>query len=359
MSQAFSGGQGLPAASGAASPGDSDLSTPFGASPYGGGQAGSPPLPVPGLPSTTSSPPPATATPPAQRPATQYPPVTRTPTATAPTGGSGSSASRVYHTDELMTGIMKRPGSSNLSGTPVRLEQVVASGGDRSQQTQRINAYWDLCSSVADYYLGLHEASELNRHQQRLGGRNAEISQAAQQWQTRIGTSQLAAVAAQRRLAALMGASSLPLPGDLPLCGEYNTKYPQAFAGRDSQEARVLDQLIPLRYAELASAAAEVSRLQDFLQDVNQQSVGGEGVLKAFQLLALQRRAFVQIAKDYNRQITRYTELSTPGNIATGRLVAMLVERTRTASAPQTSSAQSSAAGMPPTRPQTFRRGLQ
>ena len=45
----------------------------------------------------------------------------------------------------------------------------------------------------------------------------------------------------------------------------------------------------------------------------------------ALELLALNRRAFVQIAKDYNLQISRYTRLATPGDIDTGRLVAMLI----------------------------------
>lgn len=222
---------------------------------------------------------------------------------------------------------MRAPSDSQLSGQPVGLEQVVSNARTRTAQTHRINAYWTLCSTTADYYLGLAEAKELAVEAKRTGGASAAINRALDQWRTRNRTSHLAAVAAQRRLAHLMGSAAAPLPGDLPLCGAYNTRYSQVFAGRSSEEARNLDQLIPLRFAELKTASARVAQTRQFASKVKDRDQTGEGMLMALELLALNRRAFVQIAKDYNRQISRYTELSTPGNIATPRLVAMLVER--------------------------------
>jgi hypothetical protein len=52
------------------------------------------------------------------------------------------------------------------------------------------------------------------------------------------------------------------------------------------------------------------------------------------ELLALRRRAFVQIAKDYNLRIAHYTELSTPGVQPTTQLVAMLIKTSSNASTP-------------------------
>ncbi len=43
--------------------------------------------------------------------------------------------------------------------------------------------------------------------------------------------------------------------------------------------------------------------------------------------MALNRRAFVQLVKDYNRRINRYTQLSWPRRVEVNNLVAMLVER--------------------------------
>lgn len=48
-------------------------------------------------------------------------------------------------------------------------------------------------------------------------------------------------------------------------------------------------------------------------------------MIRALELLALNRRAFVQIAKDYNRRIARYAELATPGRVNNDLLVSMLV----------------------------------
>lgn len=252
-----------------------------------------------------------------------------------------------YTPATLMTGMFRAPAAPRLAGQPVKLEEVISAGSTRAEQTQLIYAYWDLCSSTVDYYLGLAEANELGRLRQQAGNGSAALNEAVEHWRTRIETSRLAATAAQRRLASMMSSASLPLPGDKPLCGAYTTRYAEVFAGRGSQEAQVLAQLIPLRYDELTEAAAAVQRSELFAESVKQRDPTGEGMVRALELLALSRRAFVQIAKDYNRQITRYTELATPGRVDTDRLVAMLVER------PSNATAASGA------RPLTFRRGLQ
>jgi hypothetical protein len=59
----------------------------------------------------------------------------------------------------------------------------------------------------------------------------------------------------------------------------------------------------------------------------------GSDTLRVLELLALQRRAFVQIARDYNRRIARYAELSTTGTINAEQLVDMLIKRDNTPTA--------------------------
>src|SRR4029078_4633254 len=61
----------------------------------------------------------------------------------------------------LMQKMLAVPPNSQLRGEPVRLIDVISTGPSRNEQTQRVEAYWDLCSSVADYYLGVHEQREL------------------------------------------------------------------------------------------------------------------------------------------------------------------------------------------------------
>jgi hypothetical protein len=78
-----------------------------------------------------------------------------------------------------------------------------------------------------------------------------------------------------------------------------------------------------------------------------------DGVIKALKVLALQRRAFVQIAKDYNRRIARYSELASPGHLETARLVKILIHRpgsTSTATRPASTATRPTAPTSAPGR---------
>jgi hypothetical protein len=154
--------------------------------------------------------------------------------------------------------------------------------------------------------------------------------QAESELAVRLGTSREAAAASQLRLASWLGRgpASSALPADLPHCGSYHSRYEEIFAGRPVAEAQSLATLLPLRYAELKDAASAVTRAEEWLHAVAQNEKGdGTGTLRALEFLALRRRAFVQIARDYNRRIARYTELATPGEIGAERLVGMLIQR--------------------------------
>src|SRR5262249_53739284 len=137
----------------------------------------------------------------------------------------------------MMRAMLTPPTGTRLTGQPVRLDEAIAGAMSRMDQTQRIDAYWDLCSSVSDYYLGVREQEELQRLQARSASGGTAWQQAHAELGVRIGTSLKAAVASQYRLAALMGRGQsgyLPLPADLPHCGDYYTRYDQVFANRSS-----------------------------------------------------------------------------------------------------------------------------
>jgi hypothetical protein len=191
---------------------------------------------------------------------------------------------------------------------------------------------------VADYYLGLREQQELQQLRALVPQAGASFQQAEKELAVRVGTSQRAALASQFRLASLMGRGpdTLPLPGDLPHCGNYQSHYEQIFAGRPALEAQELSALLPLRYAELRDAAAAVTRAEEFMHAVvNNRNANsdGTGPVRALELLALRRRAFVQIARDYNRRIARYVELATPGQIGADRLIGRLIVRANSSTA--------------------------
>ena len=169
----------------------------------------------------------------------------------------------------MMRAMLTAPPGSRLTGRPMKLAEVVAGAATRQEQSQRVDAYWDLCSSVADYYLGVREQDELQQLRATVSKVGPVWQQAESELGVRIGTSQRAAVASQYRLASLMGwsdTSSLPLPADLPHCGDYYARYDQVFAGRQSAEAQQLSELLPMRYEELSDAALAVTRAEEFLR---------------------------------------------------------------------------------------------
>lgn len=309
---------------------------------------------------------------PAAPPVTTQPEQAQTPPSTyggrrqTPPAGTPSNAPATVDSDyaeQMMQAALKQQPNSRLSGTRVSLAQVVQAANSRSEQSELINAYWDLCSAAADYYLSLLEQGELARLASRSPQLNSPLRSAITKLTTRRDTSLTAARATQYKLATLMGRPGqlLPLPGDMPLCSAYHTRYSQNFPGGGPQEAAELHKLLPLRHAELLDAASGVSEAEEYYDQLARQAGGAadaQNVVNALQLLALNRRAFVQIARDYNRRITRYTELAKPGDLRTERLVAMLIKTTNLASR------SSSQAGPPSDRrsditpPATFRSPL-
>lgn len=253
---------------------------------------------------------------------------------------TGDDATDGLKPSEMMRAMLAVPRGSHLTGQTMTLADVLQGAASRQDQSERVDAYWDLCSSVADYYLGLREQEELRRLRGLVRRVGPTWEQAESELSVRIGTSQRAAVASQHRVASFFGENDpnrLPLPADVPHCGDYSTRYDEIFAGRWSVEAEKLRDLLPLRYAELKDAAMAVTRAEEWADRVATQrsdNSDGTGMLRSLELLALRRRAFVQIARDYNRRIARYAELAAPGQVDPQQLVAMLIkvdERTDTA----------------------------
>lgn len=266
------------------------------------------------------------------------------PAATQPPAQPPAQSTTAAAAATLMQSMLAAPRDSQLRGDPVSLTQAVSSGGTRSAQTQRVEAYWDLCSSVADYYLGLREQDELRQLAASRQGTN--WSDAEKELSVRVNTSLRGARAAQFRLASLMGrgANNLPLPTDSPHCGSFTTNYDQIFARRNSPEAQELAALLPLRFAELKDAAAGVTQDEDWFKGMAARNDTGDGIIRQHKLLALSRRAFVQIVRDYNRRIARYSELAMPNAISADRLAGMLIKR------PASNTATRPGSAPPPTR---------
>ncbi|MCI0491632.1 MAG: hypothetical protein L0Z07_01700 [Planctomycetes bacterium] len=232
----------------------------------------------------------------------------------------------------MMQAMLTAPQGSGLAGQPVTLAEAVAIAPSRDDKSERIDAYWNLCANVSDYYLGLREEVEMRWLHAKLSGAGPSPAwqHAEKKLAMRLSAAQMAALASQYRLANLIGRESspgsLPLPADVPHCGKYDTRFEQIFSERQNVEAQELAALLPLRYEELNDAAMAVMQGEAILAAIGRAPITDEtGTLSAFELLALRRRAFVQIVRDYNRRIARYSEIATPGEIDSARLVSMLI----------------------------------
>jgi hypothetical protein len=270
----------------------------------------------------------------------------------------------------VMYSILQSPSAAQLPGQKVTLSEVVGTTPSRQEQTECVILYWELSSTVANHYLALREQQVLQACTNRAT-EGLEVWQAAQdRLNVRLESTRRAAMATQSRLASKLGrppAAALPLPGDLPHCGNYNPRYDEIFVGRKSTEAEQLKELLPLRYAEIKLAAARVVEMQDLLAATIVDLGPGSGarqaqvVVDAMVLLSLERQAFLQIAEDYNQRIVCYTLLAKPQPLQSSRLVAMLIKQSTNGSATRSPAPSHLRSNAPEGRngPETFAGGQQ
>ncbi len=234
----------------------------------------------------------------------------------------------------LLHNLIVVPEQRQLSGVPVSLVDAIRGASSRTEQTVRIEAYWELSAAVTDYYLALRESTELNTLRQSVAQPGIVWDNARRDLDSRVELAKLSALTAQYRLAGMLGqplaTESLPLPSDLPHCGAYETRFEEIFSDGTPAPpaAQRLDKLLTLDYQNLQNQSDGVIAAWKDLQSVSErrlpQSDGAE-LLQSHELMALRRREFVRAVRNYNQQIARYTELVTPDTVATERLVAMLI----------------------------------
>ena len=256
-----------------------------------------------------------------------------TPKSVYPQGGILSdqdtpSSTAVLKPSQLLSSLIKPPVSGQLAGREVTLAEVVADASSRDVQTRRIEAYWSLSAAATDYYLSLLEATQLQALRQSGGEWNMALKSLKSHSQVARHTA-LAAQMELQRLLGQIGQNALPLPTDVPHCGNYDTRFDEIFAGKNAPDAKHLHELILLGYLDLRHQAADVAAAGKALKEVSSNRAlhsDGKELLRAYQLVALERRAFVNAVRNYNTHIARYTELASPGKLQTGRLVAMLIK---------------------------------
>ena len=233
---------------------------------------------------------------------------------------------------QLLESLAKRPNNSQLDGVPLTLTEALLSAKSRAQQSRVIDLYWKLSNQVLEYDLGLRELTELSMLQEGILNPGPAWDQARDSAQATLRTKLKSAQALRYQLQRELGLESqavLPLPKDLPYCGEYQTRYEEIFSGRDVPEAQELAELLSLEFASLKRQVEGVASSRQWLDTVSAQRSSqsdGSELLSAYESFARSRRIFLQSVKDYNNHISRYTELVAPVQVGTNRLVAMLIK---------------------------------
>ncbi|CAN0353043.1 unnamed protein product, partial [Ectocarpus sp. 4 AP-2014] len=111
----------------------------------------------------------------------------------------------------MLEKMLRRHSSSRLSGVPMTLASVISTSPSREEQSRRVEAYWALTSSIADYYLGLWEVDELRKLRNEVSTFSQPLGAAQTKLATRVDTSLKAARSAQYRLARLTGTDTMAL----------------------------------------------------------------------------------------------------------------------------------------------------
>lgn len=254
-----------------------------------------------------------------------------TPLVTAPVAISSTPA-------DVLKSYLDSPVESQLKGTPLALADILTNAVNRTEQSQRIAAYWDFSQAVAEYYLALKEHTELVTLQQGITLPNPAWQQARDTVDARLQLALDRARVAQEYVTLLTGNTTpgyTTLPADQPYCGAYETQYAQLFKNRSSMLAEQLNELLPRSYQDLSVRASDIETARQWMfkmSDARSPQSDGTELLKAYELYAARRRMFLEAVKDYNMAILRYTEIATPGTLETERLVAMLI---RIGSSPQ------------------------
>ena len=249
-----------------------------------------------------------------------------------PAKTAASNLTKVTTAADLLSNLSKPVGPENLAGVPLSLADTVRNTPSRAEQTRRVRLYWELSEAVTNFHLDSLTELEIQSLRRGLVQASPAWTEAQQTAAARKRVSRSAVELAQVRLQNALGQpgqTELPLPADLPHCGAYETKYEQIFRGRGFSEAEQLSELLPLRHAELGRHAVAAITARDWLIKVSKQRSpqdDGMQLLKAYENLVLQRRAFVTSTYDYNTNIARYTELAVPQEIGTVRLVSMLIQ---------------------------------
>lgn len=235
--------------------------------------------------------------------------------------------------EEMLAQAMMLPASTVIVGRSVTLVDVIGQVTDRSKRVEIAHAYWHLVRKLGEYRSCWEESQQIQAI--RLKRIDSSLLAPAQDAADReLTAAELALREAQFYLAETAGldpSGELPLPGNRPHLGTYNTHYEQISADRVlPTRTRLIHRILPLEYQVIDVRGEAVHAAQDTLQAVDRSYWAGQAnaadVLAALHGITTQRRAWIAAVARYNDSIADYA-LAIAGPETTGRgLVEILIK---------------------------------
>jgi hypothetical protein len=245
----------------------------------------------------------------------------------APNGPTTGARQGRRQPPEMVAEAIVLPSGSKITGQPMPLLNIIKLSTDRRQQLEMVRGYWRLAQSVAEYRFCWEHVQTLQGF--RASGdatalRVAQASAMAQLYQAEVD-----ATAAQYDLAKLTrlpAGSPLPVPSDRPHVGAYRTNFQELYGMHIAPEsAMMLDRILPVRRQAIDEQAAAVQTAEDVLATASERPGNLNETVACSQDLLTQRRTFMRIVCDYNRNIAEYG-LAVAGPITPPQtLVSMLI----------------------------------
>jgi hypothetical protein len=238
--------------------------------------------------------------------------------------------SRQATPEELVDRAISSTATDEIPGEPLSLLAALSNVRGQAERIDVVHAYWRSTLALAKYGVALDE----NRQLTELNAGTALARSAS-----RVETSRLAAIEAQRRLAQtsrLPRSTQLPMPSDRPHVRAYKTRFEEIFSTSvPTERVRLIDRKLPLRLQVVNVRASAVEAAEDALAALTDSYRAKEADLASVTAtvgeLARQRRAYLEAVCDYNHEIANYA-LSIVGQEITGRqLVATLIDVERNA----------------------------
>lgn len=221
-----------------------------------------------------------------------------------------------------------------LPGVPKTLIEVIASTPTH-RHAQVSVAYWELFEAWAKYRRANDWASRLHTiSEPQVQAERTLINAARSASLNEVKQSENTLRSAQRKLASMVPAmqnNSQILPADLPLVGNYETRYDHFASQRqfDVRYARIHQQLPEIR-SLMNNQANTVMQFNQAYAQVMQGYSGGQmpisSVLETIRLAREQDNKLIESITQYNQSIAHYAFYVAPGAQSPEKIVKMLIK---------------------------------